>query len=656
MSLETISVPKQYSGNGVTTAFSYPYKFFADGDLVVILTSSAGVETTQTITTHYTVSGAGEDAGGTVTMVTAPASGETLTIYRDPDATQSLDLRENDPAPAEEMEKAWDRLTMLVQRINEVLDRSVTITNGFVDTFTLTLPSDLATANATLVVNATGDGWDMGPTSTEVANAQTYATNAAASATAAASSASAAATSATNAATSATSAAASATTAQTAVGSMFWNDVVFLTNADSPYTVSESDRGKLLDIDCSSGNVTVNLPSIAALDLGSPYVVGIKKSDSSGNSITVNRNGTDTINGDTSKVHSVAQGGAVYIPDTDPSPDEWTTTEFGPAAGNLTVDSFNGDGSTVAFVMSIDPGSENNTWVYVEGIYQEKDTYSVSGTTLTFSTAPPTGTGNIEVIIGTTLSIGTPSDGTVTRAKLASGAVAPKNNAAKTANYTVTTNDDILLGDSSGGAFTFTMPTEASASGREFIFKKTSSDVTAITINDDAASEITTLNTEGETVKIFTDGTSWYVIDRYIPSEWKNSTLGSSGFGTTANATYRSRRVGDSLEIESTFDAGTVAASEARVNLLYDGNAITSDSSYPTLQMAGVMKTNNSESTTDFQDRQVLIEPSVTYVTFAASYSTYGTGLAKANGNGLTTSGAKLSMFTKFIKISGWKG
>jgi hypothetical protein len=57
--------------------------------------------------------------------------------------------------------------------------------------------------------------------------------------------------------------------------------------------------------------------------------------------------------------------------------------------------------------------------VFVSGVYQEKDTYSLSGTTLTFSDAPPTGTGNIEVVWTAPLSIGVPSDGTVSTAKIA---------------------------------------------------------------------------------------------------------------------------------------------------------------------------------------------------------------------------------------------
>jgi hypothetical protein len=94
----------------------------------------------------------------------------------------------------------------------------------------------------------------------------------------------------------------------------------------------------------------------------------------------------------------------------------WTalTTQL----SNISVDSFNGTGSQTAFTLTSAPASENNTFVYITGLYQEKDTYSLSGTTLTFSEAPPTGTSNIEVCYTTPLSIGTPSDGTVTTAKI----------------------------------------------------------------------------------------------------------------------------------------------------------------------------------------------------------------------------------------------
>ena len=64
----------------------------------------------------------------------------------------------------------------------------------------------------------------------------------------------------------------------------------------------------------------------------------------------------------------------------------------------LNVDNFTGDGSDVTFTLSLNPTHENNTQVYIDGVYQFKNTYAVSGTTLTFSAAPPNGA-NIEVMI-----------------------------------------------------------------------------------------------------------------------------------------------------------------------------------------------------------------------------------------------------------------
>jgi len=61
------------------------------------------------------------------------------------------------------------------------------------------------------------------------------------------------------------------------------------------------------------------------------------------------------------------------------------------------TDTFTGNGSTVAYTTSKDVSDENETQVYVDGVYQSKDNYTTSGTTITFSTAPPNGTA-IEVV------------------------------------------------------------------------------------------------------------------------------------------------------------------------------------------------------------------------------------------------------------------
>ena len=85
-----------------------------------------------------------------------------------------------------------------------------------------------------------------------------------------------------------------------------------------------------------------------------------------------------------------------------------------------TIDTFTGDGSTTAYTLSFAPPNENFLQVYWNGVYQHHSEYSVSGTTLTFTAAAPNSAA-IEVHIPTVNGIGTPSDATVTPAKLSTG-------------------------------------------------------------------------------------------------------------------------------------------------------------------------------------------------------------------------------------------
>ena len=61
------------------------------------------------------------------------------------------------------------------------------------------------------------------------------------------------------------------------------------------------------------------------------------------------------------------------------------------------TDQFSGNGSTTVFTMSVAPATTSSILVAITGVVQDPSTYAVSGTTLTFSEAPPTGTGNISV-------------------------------------------------------------------------------------------------------------------------------------------------------------------------------------------------------------------------------------------------------------------
>lgn len=125
MTVSSATNKVSYNGNGSTTVFAYGFKVFDQDDLTVIIRNASGGETTKTITTHYTVSGVGSASGGNVTMGTAPASGESLTIIREQPLTQGLDLVPNDPFPAASFEDQLDKLTFMVQQHQEELNRSV---------------------------------------------------------------------------------------------------------------------------------------------------------------------------------------------------------------------------------------------------------------------------------------------------------------------------------------------------------------------------------------------------------------------------------------------------------------------------------------------------------------------------------------------------
>ena len=198
---------------------------------------------------------------------------------------------------------------------------------------------------------------------------------------------------------------------------------------------------------------------------------------------------------------------------------EWG--EIGGGAADLLLNSFTGDGSDVTFSLS-GAAIENNTLVYVDGVYQNKSTYAVSGATpavVTFSEAPANGSA-IEIMVAAiaVTNVGTPSDNTVTTAKIVDGAVttakiaddaitaakiadnsvdiarlnvtdgtagqslttngsgtlafatiggAFNDFAIKTGNYTAATKDQLIV--NSGSAVTITLPASPSAGNVVFI-------------------------------------------------------------------------------------------------------------------------------------------------------------------------------------------
>jgi hypothetical protein len=125
---------------------------------------------------------------------------------------------------------------------------------------------------------------------------------------------------------------------------------------------------------------------------------------------------------------------------------------------DVQVQTDSGNASTTAFTLDV-ASTTNAVAAYISGVRQLAGTdYSVSGTTITFTTAPPTGTNNIMYVYTKAAIINTPADNSVTTAKIAANAVdETKLKDALIADFTevtVAAGDSILLGDVGDGGNT----------------------------------------------------------------------------------------------------------------------------------------------------------------------------------------------------------
>ena len=149
MTVSSTTAKDTYSGDGADTTFDFTFSILDETHIKVQIKDANGTFTTQTLTTHYTVSGTGNTSGntdyttGTVTFVTAPAATEEIVLSRNIPIKQTTDYAENDTFPAETHETALDKLTMICQQISERASRSITFPDdSSVTDITLPEPTD----------------------------------------------------------------------------------------------------------------------------------------------------------------------------------------------------------------------------------------------------------------------------------------------------------------------------------------------------------------------------------------------------------------------------------------------------------------------------------------------------------------------------------
>lgn len=150
------------AGDNSNATFTYAFPVLDAGDLIVILTNDKGEETRLSHPADFTATGIGDAAGGTVTLTTTPAIGESVTILRDMTAEQATDFVFQAGYLPREQEDALDRLTMVQQSQAEQLSRAVKVPassgaapDAFLQNHNNALLSDYAvkTINPALVID-----------------------------------------------------------------------------------------------------------------------------------------------------------------------------------------------------------------------------------------------------------------------------------------------------------------------------------------------------------------------------------------------------------------------------------------------------------------------------------------------------------------------
>lgn len=157
-----------YVGNGSASSYDYTFRILDEDDLLIVVTDSDGIETTLVINTDYTVTGVGNEAGGSISLVDADqdwldASGDLdtgweISIRRVRPLTQETDIRNQGAYFASLHEDAFDHLVMIDQQQQDELNRSIRFPEGEEGgTPNVELPTAANRANKFLAFDADGE-------------------------------------------------------------------------------------------------------------------------------------------------------------------------------------------------------------------------------------------------------------------------------------------------------------------------------------------------------------------------------------------------------------------------------------------------------------------------------------------------------------------
>jgi len=241
----------------------------------------------------------------------------------------------------------------------------------------------------------------------------------------------------------------------------------------------------------------------------------------------------------------------------------------------------------------------------------------------------------------------------------------------KTTNYTITSTDDTILADASGGSFTLTLPSASSNSGKIFRIQKIDSSLSnSITISRAGSDTVegdtsTSLVTQYDAVTLISDGSAtWYILARQFPQTWTsfstNLNGGSPSFGTLSiNTAYWRRNSANTIEIKyavKTSNTSGAAAGSGTYTLTIPGS-LTADTTVLTAD-SNLMGSNVGSGSIGFvtgpswNNMGVVLYDS-THLGFTVNTGGGSLGWASSNFS-LSNANLVLANFSAVIPISGW--
>jgi hypothetical protein len=281
---------------------------------------------------------------------------------------------------------------------------------------------------------------------------------------------------------------------------------------------------------------------------------------------------------------------------------------------DVTVDKMTGDNSDTTLTLSVTPSNENHTNIFFDGVYQSKDNYTVSGTTVTFSTAPPTGV-LVEAMSNQAVAVGTATG-------IAASAVTGLT------EVTAADADHVMIYDASGSALKKSLVSDLVQTSEEI------ADIVGAMVSSNTESGITVAYQDGDNTLDFTVGTL------------NQDTTGLAG---TATALATARTIGGT-SFDGTANIAVATATEG-TNVTVSANNSTDETVYPTF-VDGATGTQGIET-----DTGLTYNPSTGVIT-ATQFTGNVTGnvTGNASGTAATVTTAAQTNITSLGTLTGLTG